>query len=105
MITICLSFTKKALPESANIQIQQLMLTPKKQFSADKNGAYALGDIDKFCVQLNRNGQLLCASAGDVLLSRTLGNGVEGGLGRLFLRVHVADSIQWHVLLLSLIHI
>lgn len=75
------------------------MLTQKKQFSADKNGAYALGDIDKFCVQLNRNGQLLCASAGDVLLSRTLGNGVEGGLGRLFLRVHVADSIQWHVLL------
>lgn len=75
------------------------MLIQKVKFLADANCAYTLGDIDKFCVQLNRNGQLLSASAGDVLLSRSLGNAVEGGLARMFLRVHFADSMEWYVLL------
>ena len=55
------------------------MLTQKLLLSTHAGYDYILGDVDRFCVQLNRNGQMLSASAGDILLSRTLGNQLEGG--------------------------
>ena len=58
------------------------MLIQKLLLSTHAGYEYTLGDVDRFCVQLNRNGQVSSASAGDILLSRTLGNPLEGGLGR-----------------------
>lgn len=75
------------------------MLTQGQLLSAHTGHEHLLGDADRFCVQINRNGQVLFASAGDILLSRTLGNPFEGGLGRMFLRVHVGESIELHTLL------
>ena len=74
------------------------MLSQQLQFSACAGSARALGAADQFCVQINENGQVLSASAGEILLSRTLGNSLEGGLGRMFLRVHVGDSVELHTL-------
>ncbi len=74
------------------------MLTQKQQISAHTDCEYTLGDVGQFCVQLNRNGQILSAFAGDILLSRALGNPLEGGLGRMFLRVHVGGSVELHPL-------
>ena len=74
------------------------MLTQGLQLSAHAGCVYTLGDSGKFCVQLNQNGQVLSAFAGDVLLTRGLGNPLEGGLGRMFLRVHVGDSVELHSL-------
>ena len=74
------------------------MFPKKLHFSAHSQREYTLGDADKFCVQLNNSGQVLHARAGDILLSRTLGSCLEGGLARLFLRAHVGDSIELHTL-------
>ena len=82
------------------------MLIQKLLLSTHAGYEYTLGDVDRFCVQLNRNGQVSSATAGDILLSRTLGNPLEGGLGRMFFRVHAGHAIKLHPLLgLSLIHI
>ncbi len=75
------------------------MLIQKLLLSTHAGYEYTLGDVDRFCVKLNRNGQVSSASAGDILLSRTLGNPLEGGLGRMFFRVHFGDAIKLHPLL------
>jgi hypothetical protein len=74
------------------------MLTEELQLSACVESEHTLGAIDHFCVKINGQGQVLSTSAGEILLSRTLGNSLEGGLGRMFLRVHVGDSIELHTL-------
>lgn len=74
------------------------MLSQELKLSACAGRGRVLGAADHFCVQRNDHGQVLSASAGDILLSRTLGNSLEGGLGRMFLRVHVGDSIELHTL-------
>jgi cellobiose phosphorylase len=74
------------------------MLSQQLKFSACAGSARALGVADQFCVQINENGQVLSLTAGDILLGRTLGNLLEGGLGRMFLRVHVGDSVELHTL-------
>lgn len=75
------------------------MLTSGLQLSAHTGCEYTLGNCDQFSVQLNRNGHVLSASAGDIMLTRTLGNPLEGGLGRMFLRVHVGDAVELHPIL------
>jgi cellobiose phosphorylase len=75
------------------------MLTQRLLFSAHAECEHTLGATDQFCVQLNLNGQVLSASAGDILLSRTLGNPLEGGLGRMFLRVYIGGSVELYALL------
>jgi cellobiose phosphorylase len=75
------------------------MLSQELQLSARTVCEHILGDARRFCVHLNDHGQVLSASAGEILLSRTLGNSLEGGLGRMFLRVHGGDSIELHTLL------
>lgn len=74
------------------------MLAKLTHFKYDENSLCVLGDEEKFCVQLDKNGRVLNASAGDILISRTLGNFLEGGLGRLFLRIYDGNEINLHEL-------
>jgi cellobiose phosphorylase len=75
------------------------MLLNQNKFS--KSTAYhkTLGERNKFSVSIDDKGQVLSITAGDVLISRSLGDTLDGGFAHLFLRVHDGDSIELHTLL------
>ena len=75
------------------------MLTKKRQLCASPESTYRIGDLQQFSVGLSESGHVLSISAGDILISRTLGNPLEGGLGRIYLRVHRDESVELHRLL------
>jgi len=76
------------------------MLVQKLGISAGSKGGHTLGDVDTFAVHLNTLGHFMSISAVDVLLSRTVGHQLEGGLARMFLREHLAEGdIRLHYLL------
>lgn len=75
------------------------MLLNQSKFSKSTACHKTLGDRNKFSVSIDDRGQVLCITAGDVLISRSSGDPLDGGLAHLFLRVHDGDSIELHTLL------
>jgi cellobiose phosphorylase len=75
------------------------MLCEKRIFNLGVGPMHMLGDLDNFAVQLSADGSLLSMHAGEILLSRTVGSPIEGGLARLYLREHVGGQIRLHQLL------
>jgi cellobiose phosphorylase len=75
------------------------MLCEKRIFNLGVKPMHTLGDLDLFAVQLSAQGRFLLVQAGEILLSRTVGNPIEGGLARLYLREHVDGEIRLHQLL------
>lgn len=75
------------------------MLIQKRKFACSPIGTYRPGTDGKLSVDLTRSGKVLSVSAGNILLSRTLGNHLEGGLGRIFLRIHDKKRMRLHTLL------
>lgn len=75
------------------------MLTQKIELSARQAEGITLGRVGEFSVQLSTSGHFMSIAAGDILLSRTVGNHVEGGLARIYLREHTADGMRLYCLL------
>jgi cellobiose phosphorylase len=75
------------------------MLLNQSKFSKSTACHKTLGDRNKFSVSIDDRGQVLCITAGDVLISRSSGDPLDGGLAHLFLRVHDGDTIKLHALL------
>jgi cellobiose phosphorylase len=62
------------------------MLSVKTPLEASDKSFHRIGEASAFNVVLSKEGRFLHAAAGPHLLSRTVGNALEGGLGRLVLR-------------------
>lgn len=74
------------------------MLAQQVDLSAQVDAGSVLGNSEQFAVQLSAEGHFMSIVAGDMLLSRTLGSQLEGGLARMFLREHSTDGIRLHCL-------
>ena len=75
------------------------MLSVKTLLRPSDKPLHRIGNESAFNVVLSNEGHLLSVAAGPNLLSRTVGNALEGGLGRLFLREHTESGISLHPLI------